>query len=163
NRGAEGIRRGQGVHNESSSFKKLPDFRKPFEFLTDASSIGVGAVLNQEQRPVVFASRTLSRAERECSAAVWALNKFRAYLGSLPIKFITDYAALTRLTHGKNLSSRMIRWVLKLAEFNIEEHRDGTQNVVANVLSRNPVESIIGEKVNCAITRFGTFVTRTVN
>ncbi|GFU00691.1 uncharacterized protein TNCV_4818551 [Trichonephila clavipes] len=29
----------------------------------------------------------------------------------------------------------------------------GTQNVVANVLSRNPVESIIGEKVNCAIIR----------
>ncbi|GFV80787.1 hypothetical protein TNCV_1901021 [Trichonephila clavipes] len=29
----------------------------------------------------------------------------------------------------------------------------GTQNAVANVLSRNPVESIIGEKVNCAIIR----------
>ncbi|GFX58923.1 transposon Ty3-I Gag-Pol polyprotein [Trichonephila clavipes] len=48
----------------------------------------------------------------------------------------------------------MIRWALKLAEFNIEgEHRPGTQNKVANVLSRNPIESIIGEKVNCAIIR----------
>ncbi|GFU95728.1 retrovirus-related Pol polyprotein from transposon 297 [Trichonephila clavipes] len=43
---------------------KLPDFKKPFELFTDASSISVGAVLNQEQRPVVFASRTLSNAER---------------------------------------------------------------------------------------------------
>ncbi|GFW16368.1 hypothetical protein TNCV_4265331 [Trichonephila clavipes] len=40
----------------------------------------------------------------------------------------------------------------KLAEFNIEwEHRCRTQNAVADVLSRNPIESIIGEKVNCAI------------
>ncbi|GFS62763.1 retrovirus-related Pol polyprotein from transposon opus [Trichonephila clavipes] len=140
---------------------KFPDFKKPFELFTDASLIGVGAVLNQEQRPVVFASRTLSAAERnytvterECLAVVWALNKFRTYLGSLPIKVITDHAALTHLTTGKNLSNRMIRWALKLAEFNIEwEHRPGTQNTIADVLSRNQIESIIGEKVNCAIIR----------
>ncbi|GFW44273.1 retrovirus-related Pol polyprotein from transposon opus [Trichonephila clavipes] len=140
---------------------KFPDFKKPFELFTDASSIGVGAVLNQEQRPVVFASRTLSAAERnytvaerECLAVVWALNKFRTYLGSLPIKVVTDHAGLTHLTNGKNLSNRMIRWALKLAEFDIEwEHRPGTQNTVVNVLSRNSIENIIGEKVNCAIIR----------
>ncbi|GFV45593.1 uncharacterized protein TNCV_4176161 [Trichonephila clavipes] len=43
---------------------KLPNFKKPFEIFTDTSSIGVGAVLNQDQRPVVFAFRTLSAAER---------------------------------------------------------------------------------------------------
>ncbi|GFW90673.1 retrovirus-related Pol polyprotein from transposon gypsy [Trichonephila clavipes] len=104
---------------------KLPDFEKPFELFTDANSIGIDTVFNQEQRPVVCASRTLSSAERnntvterECLAVVWALNKFRTYLGSLPVKVITDHAALTRLTKGKNLTSRMIRWVLKLADFN---------------------------------------------
>ncbi|GFX85760.1 retrovirus-related Pol polyprotein from transposon 297 [Trichonephila clavipes] len=107
---------------------KLPDFKKPFELFTDASSIGVGAVLNQEQRPVVLASRTLSAAERnytvterECLAVVWALNKFRTYLGSLLIKLITDHASLTRLTHGKKLSNRIIRWALKLAELSFYE------------------------------------------
>ncbi|GFX06337.1 uncharacterized protein TNCV_505561 [Trichonephila clavipes] len=43
--------------------------------------------------------------------------------------------------------------VLKLAEFNTEwENRPGTQNAVTDVLSRNPVESIV-EQVNCAIIR----------
>ncbi|GFX06521.1 retrovirus-related Pol polyprotein from transposon opus [Trichonephila clavipes] len=120
---------------------KFPDFKKPFELFTDVSSIWVGAVLNQEQRPVVFASRMLSTMERnytvtekECLAVVWALNKFRTYLGSLAIKVITDHAALTHLTNGKNLSNRRIRWALKLAEFSIKwEHHPGTQNKVADV------------------------------
>ncbi|GFW28214.1 hypothetical protein TNCV_4499441 [Trichonephila clavipes] len=43
---------------------------------------------------------------------------------------------------------------IKISRFNIEwEHRPGTQNTIANILSRNPIESIIGEKVNCAIIR----------
>ncbi|GFV38036.1 retrovirus-related Pol polyprotein from transposon 297 [Trichonephila clavipes] len=43
---------------------KSPDFKNPFKLLTDASSIGLGVVLNQKQRPVVFASGMLSSAER---------------------------------------------------------------------------------------------------
>ncbi|GFW20856.1 hypothetical protein TNCV_1050771 [Trichonephila clavipes] len=103
--GAEDIRRGQGGHNEITGFK-IARFRKNFELFTNASSIGVGAVLNQKQRPVVFAFRTLRSAkgnytvtQRECLAVAWALKKFRTYLGSLPIKVITDPTALTRLTH----------------------------------------------------------------
>ncbi|GFT20918.1 retrovirus-related Pol polyprotein from transposon 297 [Trichonephila clavipes] len=75
---------------------KLSYFKKTFELISNASSIGVGAVLNQEQRPVMFASRSLNNAkrnytvtERECLAVVWALNKFRTYLGSLPINVFT--------------------------------------------------------------------------
>ncbi|GFV28699.1 retrovirus-related Pol polyprotein from transposon 297 [Trichonephila clavipes] len=60
-----------------------------------------------------------------------------------------------RLTNGKNLSSRIVRWVLKLVEFNIEwEHRSRTKNGVADVLSRNPMESTIGENVACAVMRY---------
>ncbi|GFV06446.1 hypothetical protein TNCV_2947691 [Trichonephila clavipes] len=49
----------------------------------------------------------------------------------------------------------MIRWALKLSEFNIEwEHRPGVvQNVVANVLSRNPVGNIDGSQISCAALR----------
>ncbi|GFX18584.1 retrovirus-related Pol polyprotein from transposon 17.6 [Trichonephila clavipes] len=83
--------------------------------------------------------------ERECLTVIWALNKFRTYFGVLPVKVVTDHVALTKLTNGKNVSSRMIRWALKLSDFNIEwEHWPGTQNVVADVLSRNPVDNVEG-------------------
>ncbi|GFS60908.1 hypothetical protein TNCV_2002521 [Trichonephila clavipes] len=140
---------------------QLPNFTEQFNLFTDASGVGIGAVLNQNHRPIAFASRTLNKAERnytvterECLAVIWALNKFKTYFGSLPVKEITDHVALTKLTNGKNLSSRMIRWALKLSEFNIEwEHRPGIQNVIADVLSRNPVGNLDGSQISCATLR----------
>ncbi|GFX18695.1 retrovirus-related Pol polyprotein from transposon opus [Trichonephila clavipes] len=137
---------------------QLPNFTEQFNLFTDASGVGIGAVLNQNHRPIAFASRTLNKAERnytvterECLAVIWALNKFKTYFGSLLVKVTTDHAALTKLTNGKNLSSRMIRWALKLSEFNIEwELRPGVQNVVADVLSRNPVGNLDGSQISCA-------------
>ncbi|GFU22226.1 hypothetical protein TNCV_2251411 [Trichonephila clavipes] len=91
------------------------------------------------------AERNFTVTERECLAAIWALNKFWTYFGTLLVKVITDYATLTKLTNRKNLSSLMIRWALKLSKFNIEwEHRPGVQNVVTGVLSRNPVDNADG-------------------
>ncbi|GFU61858.1 transposon Tf2-9 polyprotein [Trichonephila clavipes] len=140
---------------------QLPNFTEQFNLFTDASGVGIGAVLNQNHRPIAFASITLNKAERnytvtepECLAVIWALNKFKTYFVSLTVKVITDHVALTKLTNGKNLSSRMIRWALKLSEFNIEgEHRPGVQNVVADVLSRNPVGNMDGSQISCAALR----------
>ncbi|GFW10121.1 uncharacterized protein TNCV_2569051 [Trichonephila clavipes] len=45
----------------------------------------------------------------------------------------------------------MIRWVLKLSEFNIEwEYQPGTQNVVTDVLPRNPVDNVEGSQISKA-------------
>ncbi|GFY36169.1 retrovirus-related Pol polyprotein from transposon 17.6 [Trichonephila clavipes] len=140
---------------------QLLNFSEQFNLFTDASGVGIGAVLQQNQKPIAFASRTLNKAERnytvterKCLAVIWDLNKFKTYFGALSVKVITDHAALTKLTNGKNLSSRMIRWALKLSEFNIEwQHRPGVQNVVADLLSRNPVDSIEGLQISCAALR----------
>ncbi|GFX84355.1 retrovirus-related Pol polyprotein from transposon 297 [Trichonephila clavipes] len=108
---------------------QLPNFQDQFNLFTDASWVGIVAVLNQNHRPIAFTFRTLN-------------------------KVITDHAALTKLTNGKNLSSRIIRWALKLSEFNIEwEHRPGVQNVVANVLSRNPVSNMDVSQISCTALR----------
>ncbi|GFW70680.1 retrovirus-related Pol polyprotein from transposon opus [Trichonephila clavipes] len=129
---------------------KLPNFQEQFNLFIDASGVGIGAVLNQNHRPIALASRTLKKDESnyivtecECLAVIWTLNKFKTYFGTLPVKVITDHTTLTKLAIGKNLSSRMIRWALKLSEFNIEwELRPGVQNIVADVLFRNAVDNV---------------------
>ncbi|GFW63094.1 hypothetical protein TNCV_4454421 [Trichonephila clavipes] len=156
----------EGIETDNKKIRAITEMKPPknnreFNLFTDASGVGIGAVLQQNQKPIAFASRTLNKAERnytvterECLAVIWALNKFKTYFGPLPVKVITDHGALTKLTNGKNLSSRMIRWALKLSEFNIEwEHRPGVQNVVADLLSRNPVDSVEGSQISCAALR----------
>ncbi|GFY33333.1 retrovirus-related Pol polyprotein from transposon 17.6 [Trichonephila clavipes] len=143
----------------SPSFKDHLDHLTRFNLFTDASVVGIGAVLQQNQKPIAFASRTLNKAERnytvterECLAVIWALNKFKTYFGPLPVKVITDHAALTKLTNGKNLSSRMIRWALKLSEFNIEwEHRPGV--LVADLFIKKSSRQCRGSQISCAALR----------
>ena len=58
-----------------------------FQLHTDASAIGLGAVLEQCGKVVAYASRTLTLAERnysviqcECLAIIYALKQFHHYL-----------------------------------------------------------------------------------
>ena len=74
-----------------------PNPQSPFDLHTDASDMGLGAVLVQNGRPVAFASRTLTSAEKnysttekECLAIVWALQYFYPYVYGATFTIYTD-------------------------------------------------------------------------
>lgn len=123
---------------------QYPDFDKTFTLTTDASNDGLGAILSQEGHPCCYISRTLnppeknySTTEKELLAIVWAVKRLRQYL--LGRKFIiqTDHQALKWLKNVKDPSSRLMRWRLRLEEYDYDiEYKKGKENAAADVLSR---------------------------
>jgi len=149
----------------SSDVLAFPDFERPFHVATDASDVGLGAVLYQlddggRARPIQFLSRTLLGAEknytvteREGLAIVTAVGRFRHFLLGRCFTLVTDHAALKHifgawaapatdnngaLKHGP----RLTRWALQLAAYDfIVSHVAGTRLKVPDYLSRNPTDA----------------------
>src|SRR5277367_96419 len=75
--------------------------------------------------------------EKECLAVVWAVEKFRPYLEGHPVTLETDHQPLVWLHSMKKPSPKMLRWILRLEEFQLEvRYRPGRENKVADCLSR---------------------------
>ena len=100
-----------------------PDFTKPFDIYTDASTKQLGAVITQDNRPIAFFSRKLSGAqskytvtELELLAIVETLKEFNGMLWGQWINVYIDHKNLTR--DGLGLTSdRVARWRILLEEY----------------------------------------------
>lgn len=131
-----------------------PDFSKPFLLTCDASNYAISAILSQgeigKDLPIAYASRTLNKAEtnystteKECLAIVFGTKTFRPYLYGYKFTIITDHRPLKWLFNCKDPGSRLVRWRLKLEEFDYKiEYKKGKINSNADALSRFPVNPI---------------------
>ncbi|KAL8595150.1 hypothetical protein ACOMHN_013823 [Nucella lapillus] len=127
---------------------KLPDMSKQFTLRTDASGVGLGAVLLQEydgqKFPVKYASRKLSKCEQgyatvetECLAVVWGVQKFQKYLYGNQFTIETDHQPLTFLQEARLKNSRVLRWAMALQPYRYHiDYIPGRENVGADYLSR---------------------------
>ena len=126
----------------------FPDFGPKafsFELHTDASAVGIGAVLEQDGRVIAYASRSLSSPERnysviqrECLAIMYALKQFRHYLLGRHFTLLTDHAPLQWLSAQK-MEGMLARWSLCMQEYDFTiKYRRGRDNGNADSLSRQP-------------------------
>lgn len=126
----------------------VPDFERRFIVQTDASHVGVAAVLLQEhdgeRRPIAFASRRLAGPELrysvyECEAlaVLFALEKFRFYLEHKEFDLETDNQALSWVLARPRKTGRIARWAVRISAFQFKvRHIRGSDNQVADALSR---------------------------
>ena len=127
----------------------FPNYAMPFELHTDASGLGLGAVLYQMQegkkRVISYASRGLTKSERnypahkmEFLALKWAVTeKFRDYLYGHSFTVYTDNNPLTYVLTSAKLDATGHRWLSELANFDFNIlYRPGRNGQDADALSR---------------------------
>ena len=128
-----------------------PNFNKDFILRTDASNVGVGAVLLQKgdedkefiitcaSKALTSSQRNYTVQEKELFAIIFGLTKFREYLEGYSFILETDNKALTYLQTMRNNNDRLMRWAAYLQQWSPNiKHIKGTDNVIADYLSRNP-------------------------
>ena len=140
----------------SAPILAYPRYGDPFELHTDASGVGIGAILHQKDdeghlRPCAYASRVLrgselnyGSTERELLAVVWGLYHYRVYLMSSPVTVVTDHAALEYVRNMRSslvdFSGKFARWALFIQGFTEVQlkYRPGQKHQNADALSRLP-------------------------
>ena len=127
---------------------RLPNIERDFCLRTDASMIGLGAVLLQYWDGIPFPVHYISRKllapemkyatiERECLAVIWAIEKFKFYLYGKQFIIETDHMPLQYLKNLKDKNDRLVRWALALQPYNYRVvYIKGSDNHGADFLSR---------------------------
>ncbi|UYV70144.1 K02A2.6-like, partial [Cordylochernes scorpioides] len=137
----------------------------PLTLTCDASAYGISGVLchivEGEEKPITFVSRTLSSAEakysqteKEALAIVFATSKLRQYLFGRKFVLKSDHKALTTVFGNKRLlppliANRLHRWALELSNFDFDiRYTNKDTMLCADAFSRLPLEEINSREDN---------------
>ena len=148
---------------KNAKILKHPNINKPFYVICDASDYATGAVLLQEYEgiyyPVEFYSHLLDQnqrhwhiSEKEILSVVLALEKWQKYLLGVHFHVYTDHRNLIQLLNYENenklAKSKLIRWILRLQEFDFTAHYiTGAENIAdyfsRDILFPNKISKVI--------------------
>ncbi|CAL2263108.1 unnamed protein product [Prunus armeniaca] len=128
----------------------LPDNSENFVIYSDASLQGLGCVLMQHDRVIVYALRQLKKHEHnyhthdlELAAVLFAFKIWRHYLYGETCQIFTDYKSLKYLFTQKELNLRQRRCLELIKDYDCTiEYYHGRANVVADALSRKTSRSL---------------------
>ena len=145
------------------------DFGKPFQLHTNASVLGLGAVLYQVQddveKVISYTSRSLTKSETrylvhklEFLCLKWAITEqFHGYLFGNIFDVYTDNNPLTYVLTTAKLDAMGHRWITGLANYNFHIHyKSGKSNVEADALSRidweKGAETVQADSIQAIVT-----------
>jgi len=131
----------------------FPDFKSPFYVATDASNLGIGAVLYQlpngpddesKVNYISFMARSLHQSERnypaykkELLAIIYACKKFHYYIWGRKFTLFTDHKPLTFINDQKELPQTLADWKHTLFSYDfLCIYRPGMLNIIPDALSR---------------------------
>lgn len=131
----------------------------PTTIYSDASIVGVGAILKQrqpngEEKPVAFFSKKLSEAQKkkkaiyiELIAVLEAIKYWRFWLIGRKFRVVTDHKPLANLNLKARTDEELGDISNYLLQYDFEiEYRPGENNGEADCLSRNPVLENVEEE-----------------